>query len=214
MNNQVCIFFAHIYPDFSSEKYEDYYATLPSFLSNRVKGYKKYSDQILGVLGKHLLLKCMAKLGLPTRLTSYNYDVNKRPFLKEFPNLDFNISHSGNVVICAASLNMRLGIDVEQIKPIQLSNFRMQFSNTEWKSLQETANCKKLFFQYWVKKEAVAKTDGSGLFLDFSKLEVTRDRIYYKNIFWLFTPISIRSDYLAFLATNKIPSLHVKEVHF
>lgn len=214
MNNQINIFYTYVSSDFDLQKYRALHAVLPTVLGQKVDRYKRYIDQVLGVVGKHLLLHCLQQLQLPLQLETYAYDSNNRPFLQSLPKLDFNISHSGNIVLCAASLEMRLGIDIEQMNPVQLSNFKHQFSKREWDSLQNTKDWQDLFFQYWVKKEALTKTDGSGLSIDFSTVEVLHNPTYFNKAFWLLTPFSIHPAYRSCIATNATPSIQLEEVKF
>jgi len=214
MNHQVYIAYTQISSNFDSKKKQAYQAQLPDFIQQKIDRYRRYQDQLMGVFGKHLLIRCLEKLGLPTSLDMYAYEDNKRPFLKSLPQLDFNISHSGNIVLCAASLGVKLGVDIEQIKPIQLSHFKHQFSPTEWLSLQDNINWQNLFFQYWVKKEATTKTDGSGLSTDFSTVEVIQNSIFFNKSFWVLTPLFIHPDYQACLATNASPSIELEKVIF
>lgn len=214
ISDKVLILYTQVPTIFENEKYEAYYQSLPTFISNRVNKYRNSRDKMLGILGKHLLIDCLKRFGLPARLDSLDYDESGRPFLKEFPQLDFNISHSGDIVTCAASISVKLGIDIEQKDAVEIDNFKGQLSNNEWQTLQDTTDSNNLFFQYWVKKEAITKTDGSGLSIDFSKVDVSSDRIYYNNDYWLFTALPIHPNYKACIATNEVPSIQSEEVFF
>ena len=43
--------------------------------------------------------------------------------LPGLPNVDFNLSHSGDLVVCAMSTGSRVGIDVEAVRDVELSGF-------------------------------------------------------------------------------------------
>lgn len=43
-------------------------------------------------------------------------DTNGRPYLKEYPNFDFNLSHNGDFTLLTSCLGMRTGVDVMRIE--------------------------------------------------------------------------------------------------
>ncbi len=49
-----------------------------------------------------------------------------KPYLNGYPNYYFNISHSGEFVVCAIS-NNPVGIDIEQIKQIEYEEIAKSF---------------------------------------------------------------------------------------
>lgn len=104
-----------------------------------------------------------------------SYTKSGKPFLSD-SNLCFNLSHSGDYALIAITNAQSIGIDIEEIKPIDDLDTvaKLIFSEKEyhhWLSLshmeQESA-----FYQSWVKKEALSKGTGEGLNLSFNTLEV------------------------------------------
>jgi len=75
--------------------------------------------------------------------------------------VDFNISHSDNLVMVVLSRQATVGIDVEKIRPLKSLAFRSVMQPHE---LTRIAQQPVLFFQLWSLKEAVVKAaDSSGL---------------------------------------------------
>ncbi len=75
--------------------------------------------------------------------------------------LDFNISHSGRVIIVAASQEVDLGVDVEKNRPLKNLSFKMVLSDDELEMIKKTPE---VFFDLWSKKEAVVKAaDTTGI---------------------------------------------------
>ena len=60
----------------------------------------------------------------------------------------FNISHSGNLIVCAFS-ESKIGIDIEKIRNVNIENFRSYFSDDEYTDIANSSAINKLFFQYW-----------------------------------------------------------------
>lgn len=81
--------------------------------------------------------------------------------------LQFNLSHSNGVALLALTLNRRLGIDVEFIRPIQDCNqiARRFFSANESAALFRLPAAQQplAFFTCWTRKEAYLKAIGEGL---------------------------------------------------
>lgn len=93
-------------------------------------------------------------------------DQNGRPFLQSHPNIDFNISHSNNIVVCAVSdREGRVGLDVEKSniygdRNRELRMAERYFSADEAKALK---NGYASFADIWTQKEAYLKYVGIGM---------------------------------------------------
>lgn len=77
-------------------------------------------------------------------------------------NVNFNISHSGNWVICAVSEN-EIGIDIEKIRSVN-PRAAEKFACAE--ELKYIASHENGFFEIWTLKEAYFKCIGTGLGAD------------------------------------------------
>ncbi|MGM0490831.1 MAG: 4'-phosphopantetheinyl transferase family protein, partial [Planctomycetota bacterium] len=98
-----------------------------------------------------------------------------KPFLAMdagVPPLQFNVSHSQQLAVCAVTLNRRVGVDVESttrlasqrvVKYVLSEHELSHFSNTTGESRRQ------LFYRYWTLKEAYAKALGIGLSLRFNE---------------------------------------------
>lgn len=82
-------------------------------------------------------------------------------------NLQFNLSHSGDYIACAVTVDSAIGIDVEtkQRKNDVMSIADHYFTKTELDDiLAQTKECRhSKFFEYWTLKEAYIKARGLGL---------------------------------------------------
>jgi len=98
----------------------------------------------------------------PKDLT-FNIDKNGRPSIINIrnKNLDFNISHSDEFVILAMSNRLRVGIDIEKIRDIDIDLISYNcFSNKEKKYLKEKNDKLVNFFKIWTLKESYLKALG------------------------------------------------------
>jgi len=87
-----------------------------------------------------------------------------KPYLLRHPGLHFNISHSGGWVVCAVS-SSPVGIDVEEIRPVDFDIARRFFSRSEYDELMQRAPADRLdqFYNLWTVKESYVKMNGHGL---------------------------------------------------
>ena len=86
-----------------------------------------------------------------------------KPYVRGFP-IHFNISHSGDYVVCAFS-EQEVGIDIEQIKEVDLSIAKRFFCQCEYDDLfaQDDSNRINYFFSLWTLKESYMKWLGGGM---------------------------------------------------
>jgi 4'-phosphopantetheinyl transferase len=79
----------------------------------------------------------------------------------------FNLTHSRDLMLVSISRDFETGIDVEFIDPEQqygqISNLFFSEADREWLDLQPDDQKIIAFFRLWTCKEAVLKTEGSGI---------------------------------------------------
>lgn len=80
--------------------------------------------------------------------------------------LQFNVAHSGDWALVAIAQGMRVGVDIERIRPevCSLEIARRYFSQREADELEElTHDREEAFFRCWTRKEACLKAVGLGI---------------------------------------------------
>lgn len=92
---------------------------------------------------------------------------NGKPCFTQHPEIYFNLSHSGTVVVCCVS-NRPVGIDVEGGRPCRLKVAERFFSERE-RAWMEEAETEQRFFRLWTLKEAYSKADGAGISLGIGR---------------------------------------------
>jgi 4'-phosphopantetheinyl transferase len=110
----------------------------------------------------------------------FNYGNNGKPCLINHESINFNISHSGNWVVCAIN-NHEVGIDIEKIDDIDFDIAKSFFSEKEYIDLmkKDINKRKDYFYDLWTLKESYIKACGKGLSLDLRSFSF---RIENKNI--------------------------------
>lgn len=103
-----------------------------------------------------------------------------RPFLIQNGSssaLDFNVSHSGDVVLCASAWHRRVGVDVELVRdmPDAMDLARSQFAPEEIAALGTGSMAERsaAFIRMWTRKEAFLKARGDGLGFALNKFAVS-----------------------------------------
>lgn len=167
----------HIYYSYLSEEkhlslLQNDLPKFPADYQDKIMRYRRWQDAQLSLLGRILLFKGIEetyKQKPDTKeimQTLYN-----KPYFEDNPVL-FNISHSGDIVVCALSDQHEVGIDVEIITDIETADFKSQMTEVEWNKIVLSDNKKEAFFEYWTQKEAVLKAQGHGLIVPLKSFEV------------------------------------------
>ena len=178
-----------------------YLKSLPSFFQTKILKYRHWEDAQRSLLGKTLLINGLHYLGLKQYLLKdLKFSEFKKPYFDDC--IDFNISHSGEFIICAICLTGKVGVDVEEIKPLLPEEFKMYFSHREWKEIEQSPDCLNSFYKYWTQKEAFLKAIGMGLSVPINKVEISGNSITWKNSEWLLHEIKLDKRYIAHLAGN------------
>jgi 4'-phosphopantetheinyl transferase len=81
--------------------------------------------------------------------------------------VQFNLSHSGELALCAVTRGRRVGVDLEQVRPLENAGpiARRFFAPAEVAAFEHLPEAAKLegFFNCWTRKEAYIKALGDGL---------------------------------------------------
>jgi Phosphopantetheinyl transferase len=98
---------------------------------------------------------------------------NNKPYFKDYPNIRFSMSHSGDLVVLAMA-DTEVGIDIEQIAERDyLPIVERHFFEDEKKEITDLES----FLKIWTKKEALLKLTAAGLG-GLSSADVTKPVIF------------------------------------
>jgi 4'-phosphopantetheinyl transferase len=87
----------------------------------------------------------------------------------------FSLSHSRSIVVLAVSNGRPVGVDVEEVRPIEPEVADMHFSASERSQLNQLRGDAWLlgFYRCWTRKEAILKAEGVGLFRPLDSFDVS-----------------------------------------
>lgn len=183
----------------------------------KILGYRRKVDQDLSMLGKFLLLYGLNKIGVGiTDLKKMCNTKYGRPYFpfenqRNMPVFDFNISHSGNISVVAIGLNVRTGIDIEENKSLNPSDYFSVFDEQEKLWIGADA-CRLL--RLWTRKEAMIKYHGNGFSLDARTNPVLNDTVEVDNQLCHFKDLVLDKNYVCSLATDcKEVTVHLERIN-
>ena len=130
---------------------------LPVFIQSSILEYKDPMIKQLKIEGKLLLINLIHEFNLEEKYNLNNIKTSNtnKPYLND--EIDFSISHSGNVVICGLSIHNRIGLDLEKIIPNNLNLFDEYLTKKEIYMINKNQNPNQYFYNIWTRKEALSK---------------------------------------------------------
>lgn len=100
-----------------------------------------------------------------------------KPAVESPSNLQFNMTHSGDLAVIALTLRREIGVDIEQIRPLaDMQQIAKHFFCPEEAAevmFAPEAERDRAFFLCWTRKEAYIKATGDGLSTPLSSFRVT-----------------------------------------
>jgi 4'-phosphopantetheinyl transferase len=198
----------------SDSSFEEYLSLLPQTLQEKNRKYRRWQDRHSNLFGKLLLLKGLNDYGFSNNvLCKLQYNKHSRPYIDG--NVDFNISHSGEYVVCVIGEGIKLGVDIEEIKDIDFSDFKKVMTDEQWREINHTQNPMESFFRYWTIKESVIKADSRGLSIPLLDIYIDVDKVDYEGQKWYLKELKIDKKYSSYLAINSPDTtLEIKEVDY
>jgi 4'-phosphopantetheinyl transferase len=186
---------------------------LPDEWRKDIIRYRFLKDQALRLAGKLMLYKAIVETGyLKDSFPFLQKGKNNKPFLKGW--LPFNISHSGDVALLAFGGSSEIGIDIENIESdidfVELSSF---FTQEEQEFVRQK-NDLSVFYDLWVRKEAILKAASIGIADGVNSFSVISDSFKYDSRDWYLQKIDIHEKYISYLATRFFCDRIVKKEFF
>ncbi len=147
------------------ELYHQFLQVLPEEKRVKVLRFKKREDSYRTLLADILVRTLICETcKLTNEDITFGYNPYGKPFLQQFPRFAFNVSHSGEWIVCITHY-ADVGIDVEQIRPIDLEMAKRFFAREEYQDLLTRHPDEQLayFYDLWTLKESYIKALGQGL---------------------------------------------------
>lgn len=213
-DSAVAVYYTYFDRPLAREQWSNYIGQIPLGFQSKVVRFRRWQDQHASLFSYLLLRQALLNLGYGSDcLQHLKYDKYGRPTIAG--EIDFNLSHSGEYVVCALLKGRQGGIDIEQIQPIDVSDFRDLMTLEEWLAITVPEVSYRKFYNYWTIKESVMKADGRGLAIPLQKVYFQGDSATVYNEKWFLKEIMISPNYVCHLATRwKEPEVILKAVNF
>ncbi len=173
------------------------------------------SDQDNSLLGLRLLKKAAEESGISGfSLTDIVYPESGKPYWSTARGcMDFNITHSADLVMVALGLQTRLGLDAEKIRPLKSLAFKSVMQPEE---LARIARQPEIFFRLWSIKEAIVKAaDCTGLSrMREVDIAVDGNTAVLNSQRWYLNTIALDPVFCITLASSAVPAeLEIKQFY-
>lgn len=168
----------------SLDRMEGHLASLMRLLSpderERADRFHFETDRKRCVVARGLLRLLLGHcLGRCANQVQFRYNEFGKPILADglHPSLQFNLSHSGDLVLIALSRGRALGVDIEQMRvDVAAKEIAARFFSADecWRlaTVAQAVQCA-AFFACWTRKEAYLKARGDGLSLSLAQFDVS-----------------------------------------
>jgi 4'-phosphopantetheinyl transferase len=189
---------------------------LPEDKQKQVKRLRQPLDQYLSLAGLQLLKHSISDFSCkPFALNQLQYPDKGKPFIPG--EIDFNISHSGEMVCCVVSDSVKVGIDIELQRQVYPGTIKKILSGNEEYDKQD--NTLQDFFSVWTRKEAIVKAANAGSVYNLHEIQLASGGGYYLDHFWYCYPVDIISGesgkaYTCHIACSADSSeINIKQIH-
>jgi 4'-phosphopantetheinyl transferase len=175
---------AHVWRS-SLDQNAEVIASLAALLSQderqRVARYHRSVDRDRFIAGRGILRKIIsAYLALAPCKLRFTYDEYGKPAVSDDQNdraINFNLSHSGELALCAVTRGRVVGIDIEYVREdfATLDIAERFFSKDEVAALESLPMEQRTrgFFNCWSRKEAFIKAKGMGVSYPLDRFTVS-----------------------------------------
>lgn len=169
--------------DISEEKLYELCLLIDSEKKCKIEKFINKKDKIRSLIGEILIRTIIVeKFKIDNKYINFEKNQYGKPYLKDHPQFNFNISHSEEYVVCAVN-NKPIGIDVEVIKHIEYKEIAKSFfTKREFDYIvnQDLNLQLNRFYEIWTLKESYIKCCGQGLSIPLKSFSIEVDQ--YENI--------------------------------
>lgn len=156
---------------------------LSEYRRQKAARFQREGDRIRCLCAGVALDYALQTIGLREKTVAVAFGEHGKPYLVEYPEWHFNLSHSGEWSVCALS-DTPIGVDVEEYRPQNyLALAERFFSPAEQVQLQKCQETERqtLFFRLWTQKESLLKVAGIGLSALSDSESVSKEGYVYRS---------------------------------
>ncbi|ARO67317.1 Uncharacterized protein B5E39_5163 [Bacillus cereus] len=173
------IFCVHTNEDLDSATFDILKGYLSLEKRSKLERYYHFKDAQRGLFSELLIRYIIRKKGYLGQ--EIHFEVNRygKPSFSKIPEFEFNISHSGEWIVCAVDQHP-VGIDVELISAIDFDIAHQFFTTKECKYIFSSDEQKlSRFYEIWTLKESYIKAIGQGLSIPLNSFSIIKHDSYF-----------------------------------
>lgn len=166
-----------------NEEINDYASFISKQRRDRIRNFRNTDDMKRSLLAELLVRKIVMNwYDLKNSQIFFNLNPFGKPFIKNLPHFQFNLSHSGQWVVFAVG-NKAVGVDIQEIREIDLDTVKYLLNEREIYEFLNLAQDKRqeYFFLRWTRKESYLKVIGTGFMEYGPNREIPEENIYFKT---------------------------------
>jgi 4'-phosphopantetheinyl transferase len=166
--------------------------------------YTKIREEYVGAHMEHMIAEKLLEIALKKEYGINLYNEPRaegehgKPFLSYRPFLHYNISHSGEYVVCILA-DQEVGIDVQIHRKANYERMlKRMVPEDEYNEILASADMQERFFEQWVLREAYIKWTGEGLSRDLRTISMNEGSSMlldmedgYSGAVWAMNPMEI-----------------------
>lgn len=203
-----------------SAKYEDYLSELSEERKKKTLKIKSYEGRCRSIGAGVLLDEALKQYSLREKDMTYRYGEVGKPYLKEAPELCFNLSHSRSKAMCVIG-DIPVGCDIEFIMKANDGIAKRFFSAKDNELLKSAKRLgepeyRERFYTLWTLKESYIKCTGLGLKCPMDSFSFIYDGEKYHidgNVDYCFlSDIQDGYAYSVCLKSKKMPELKIRRI--
>jgi len=177
------IYVADASPLKCGDVFSKYYNEMPIDRRSKIDKLKNESDKRLSLCAGILVKKAFEDIEREYLLNEIIALENGRPGLPKTAGIDFNVSHSGDMAVCALS-DSSVGCDIQLMKPTDAGIAKRFFSEEEKQYVfagDDPLEITDRFYRIWTRKEAYTKLTGEGILKDFKSFNVLEMSLFWEH---------------------------------
>lgn len=148
--------------DIDAFDWEAHITELPELRRDKALRYRREIDRKLCVVSYVLLCHALKTSYSIDGQLRFVYGEHGKPYLADYPNVFFNLSHCEAGVACAVS-DFEVGADIQEVKPYSEAVANRVFCGGELDALSHAQDKNFEFARLWTRKEAYLKMLGTGI---------------------------------------------------
>lgn len=152
---------------------------------SKLQKLKHREDKLRCLIGEILVRYIIAEtISIKDSDIIFETNIYGKPFLRDYSDFHFNISHSGDFVLCAID-NKPIGIDIEKVLSIEYEAIVTNFFTSKEMNYIMRGNFKNQinkFYEIWTIKESYVKAYGQGINMSFKDFSVDYNKEEYIGV--------------------------------